>query len=105
MSNTNFEGRPGGASRGQDNQQSYQVNKKTPLGDVQRGGNPATTDQDDEHEGATEQQVSDRSGSAKAVNLIIEGVSLLANERAEIGAMLDAQGGDINGLIAQLNRR
>ena len=62
MSNTNFEGRPGGASRGQDNQQSYQVNKKTPLGDVQRGGNPATTDQDDEHEGATEQQVSDRSG-------------------------------------------
>lgn len=54
---------------------------------------------------AVDWQVSDRSGSAKAVNLIIEGVSLLANERAEIGAMLDAQGGDINGLIAQLNRR
>ena len=62
MSNTNYEGRPGGASRGQDNQQSYQINKKSPLSDVQRGGNPATTDQDDEHEGATEQQVSDRSG-------------------------------------------
>ena len=47
-------------------------------------------------------QVSDRSGSTKVVNLIIEGVSMLANERAEIGAMLDAQGGSLDGLIAQL---
>ena len=36
-------------------------------------------------------QVSDRSGAPKVVNLIIEGVSMLANERAEVGAMLDAQ--------------
>ena len=47
-------------------------------------------------------QVSDRSGSAKVVNLIIEGVSMLANERAEVGAMLDAQNGSLDGLIAQL---
>lgn len=47
-------------------------------------------------------QISDRSGSAKVVNLIIEGVSALANERAEIGAMLDAQGGDMDKLIAQM---
>ncbi len=47
-------------------------------------------------------QISDRSGSPKVVNLIIEGVSALANERAEIGAMLDAQGGDLDKLIAQM---
>ncbi len=50
-------------------------------------------------------QVSDRSGKPKAVNLIIEGVSMLANERAEVGAMLDAQGGSIDGLVAELKRR
>lgn len=54
---------------------------------------------------AVDWQISDRSGSPRAVNLIIEGVSLLANERAEVGAMLDAQGGDLNGLIAQLRAR
>ena len=47
-------------------------------------------------------QVSDRSGAAKVVNLIIEGVSMLANERAEVGAMLDAQRGNLDALIAQL---
>lgn len=47
-------------------------------------------------------QISDRSGSPKVVNLIIEGVSALANERAEVGAMLDAQGGDLDRLIAQM---
>ncbi len=54
---------------------------------------------------AVDWQVSDRSGSPRAVNLVIEGVSLLANERAEIGAMLEAQRGDLNGLIAQLKSR
>lgn len=54
---------------------------------------------------AVEWQISDRSGRAKAVNLIIEGVSMLANERAEIGAMLEAQGGNIAGLIAAMNGR
>lgn len=51
---------------------------------------------------AVDWQVSARSGSQKVVNLIIEGVSMLANERAEIGAMLDAQKGSLDGLIAQL---
>lgn len=51
---------------------------------------------------AVDWQISDRSGSAKVVNLIIEGVSMLANERAEVGAILDAQGGDIDGLISAL---
>lgn len=51
---------------------------------------------------AVEWQVSDRSGAAKVVNLIIEGVSMLANERAEVGAMLDAQRGSLDALIAQL---
>ncbi len=47
-------------------------------------------------------QIGERSGRPQAVNLIIEGVSMLANERAEIGAMLEAQGGRLDPLIAQL---
>jgi phospholipid transport system substrate-binding protein len=47
-------------------------------------------------------QVSERSGSARVVNLVIEGVSMLANERAEVGAMLEAQRGSLDGLIGQL---
>lgn len=54
---------------------------------------------------AVDWQVSDRSGSPKVVNLVIEGVSMLANERAEIGAMLEASRGDIDGLNAQLRGR
>ena len=50
-------------------------------------------------------QISDRSGAAKAVNLIIEGVSMLANERAEVGAMYDAGGGTIDGLIGKMQAR
>jgi phospholipid transport system substrate-binding protein len=54
---------------------------------------------------AVDWQVSDRSGAPKVVNLVIEGVSMLANERAEIGAMLDASRGSIDGLTAQLKAR
>ena len=54
---------------------------------------------------AVDWQISNRSGRARAVNLIIEGVSLLANERAEIGAMLDAQGGSVDRLTAELRAR
>ena len=54
---------------------------------------------------AVDWQVSDRSGSPKVVNLVIEGVSMLANERAEVGAMLEAARGDLNTLIAQLRAR
>lgn len=49
-----------------------------------------------------EWQVSERGGSPKVVNLIIEGVSMLTNERAEVGALLEAEGGDIDRLTAQM---
>jgi phospholipid transport system substrate-binding protein len=52
---------------------------------------------------AVDWQISDRSGSVRVVNLVIEGVSMLANERAQVGAILEAQRGSIDGLIAQLN--
>ena len=54
---------------------------------------------------AVDWQVSDRSGSPKVVNLVIEGVSMLANERAEVGAMLEAARGDIDALTAELRSR
>ncbi len=54
---------------------------------------------------AVDWQVSARSGQPRVVNLVIEGVSMLANERAEIGAMLEAQGGSIDRLTAQLANR
>jgi phospholipid transport system substrate-binding protein len=47
-------------------------------------------------------QISERSGSAKAVNLIIEGVSMLANERAEVGAQLEAERGSVAALTRRL---
>lgn len=46
--------------------------------------------------------VSDRSGSAKIFNIIIEGVNTLTSERVEIGSMLDKRGGDIGRLTADL---
>lgn len=48
--------------------------------------------------------VSDRSGSDKFFDLLIEGISLLKSERAEIGAMLDKRRGDINALVGDLRR-
>jgi len=48
--------------------------------------------------------VSDRSGSSKFFDLLIEGISLLKSERAEIGAMLDKRRGDIDALIGDLQR-
>lgn len=48
--------------------------------------------------------VSDKSGSGKFFNMFIEGVNLLLTERTEIGAMLDARGGNLNQLISDLNR-
>lgn len=46
--------------------------------------------------------VSDRSGSPRFFDLLIEGISLLKTERTEIGAMLDRRRGDIDALIADL---
>ena len=36
-------------------------------------------------------------------NMFIEGVNMLLTERTEIGAMLDARGGDLNRLIKDMN--
>jgi phospholipid transport system substrate-binding protein len=46
--------------------------------------------------------VSDKSGRNLFFNIIIEGVNMLASERAEIGAMLDKRNGDIDALIQDL---
>jgi phospholipid transport system substrate-binding protein len=51
---------------------------------------------------AVDYQVSDRSGQIRVVNLIIEGVSMLATERAEIGAIVEAQRGNLDAVTAQL---
>lgn len=51
-----------------------------------------------------EWHVSDRSGRIAFFNLIIEGVNMLASERAEIAAMLAARKGDVAALTAELQR-
>ena len=48
--------------------------------------------------------VSDKSGKNLFFNIIIEGVNMLASERAEIGAMLDKRKGDLDGLIEDLKK-
>lgn len=48
--------------------------------------------------------VSDRSGKDLFFDMVIEGVSLRLSERTEIGAMLDKRRGDIDALIADLNK-
>lgn len=47
--------------------------------------------------------VSNKSGRDLFFNIIIEGVNMLASERTEIGAMLDARQGNIDALIGDLN--
>ena len=48
--------------------------------------------------------VSDRSERDRFFDMIIEGISVRLSEKAEIGAMLDRRKGDINALIADLNK-
>lgn len=48
--------------------------------------------------------VSDRSGSSKFFDLLIEGISLLKSERAEIGAMLDKRKGNLDAMIGDLQK-
>ena len=48
--------------------------------------------------------VSDWSGSDKFFDLLIEGISLLKSERAEIGAMLDKRKGNVDALIKDLKK-
>ncbi len=52
-----------------------------------------------------EWQVSDKSGKTKMFNMYIEGINMLATERAEIGALLDARRGNLNKLITDLKIR
>ena len=51
-----------------------------------------------------EWHVSDKSGQSKYFNIIIEGVNMLASERAEIGAMLARRNGDIAALTQDLTQ-
>jgi len=46
--------------------------------------------------------VSDKSGKNLFFNIIIEGINMLASERAEIGSILDKRKGDIDALTADL---
>lgn len=48
--------------------------------------------------------VSDKGGRNLFFNIIIEGVNMLASERTEIGAMLDKRKGDIDALIADMQK-
>ncbi|MEM1382639.1 MAG: ABC transporter substrate-binding protein [Pseudomonadota bacterium] len=48
--------------------------------------------------------VSDRPGKIAVVDILIEGVSLAITQREVVGAMLEAKGGDVEALIADLNR-
>jgi phospholipid transport system substrate-binding protein len=46
--------------------------------------------------------VTDRPGRTVVADIVIEGVSMLVTEREEIGSMLEARGGDVEKLIADL---
>jgi phospholipid transport system substrate-binding protein len=51
-----------------------------------------------------EWHVSDKSGQSRYFNIIIEGVNMLASERAEIGALLARRKGDLAALTADLRQ-
>ena len=51
-----------------------------------------------------EWHVSDKSGSARVFNLIIEGVNMLTTERTEVGAMLDQAGGSVAKLADRMKQ-
>lgn len=51
-----------------------------------------------------EWHVSDKSGKGLYFNIIIEGINMLASERAEISAMLARRKGDVAGLTADLQQ-
>ncbi|WP_010138934.1 MlaC/ttg2D family ABC transporter substrate-binding protein [Oceanicola sp. S124] len=48
--------------------------------------------------------VTDNGGAPLFYEMVIEGISMLSTERTEIGAMLDAQRGDIDALTSALRR-
>ncbi|WP_134681314.1 MlaC/ttg2D family ABC transporter substrate-binding protein [Paracoccus ravus] len=51
-----------------------------------------------------EWHVSDKSGKSRYFNIIIEGVNMLASERAEVTAMLARRKGDMAGLTSDLQQ-
>ncbi len=51
---------------------------------------------------AVEWLVSDRGGKVEIIDLVIEGISMAATQREEIGAMIDKRNGDFDALIAHL---
>jgi len=51
---------------------------------------------------AIEWLVSDRGGKVEIIDLVIEGISMAATQREEIGAMIDRRGEDFDALIAHL---
>ena len=53
---------------------------------------------------AVDFHVSDKSGSARVFNLIIEGVNMLTTERTEVGAMLDQAGGSVAKLADRMKQ-
>lgn len=53
---------------------------------------------------AVDFHVSDKSGSAKVFNVIIEGVNMLTTERVEVGALLDQSGGSVSKLTQRLTQ-
>ena len=53
---------------------------------------------------AVDFHVSDKSGSPKVFNLVIEGVNMLTTERTEVGAMLDQAGGSVPKLTDRMKQ-
>ncbi len=49
-------------------------------------------------------RLSEKSGKGLFFDMLIEGISLLKAERAEVGAMLDRRRGDLNAMITDLRR-
>ena len=49
--------------------------------------------------------ISDRSGKDQFYNLFVEGVNMLLTEREEVGSILDANGGDIDAMTADLRSK
>ncbi|WP_170317666.1 MlaC/ttg2D family ABC transporter substrate-binding protein [Paroceanicella profunda] len=46
--------------------------------------------------------ISDRGGSLKISNIVVEGISLVTSEREIVGGMLDKRGNDVDKLIADM---
>ncbi len=51
-----------------------------------------------------EWQVFERNGKQQMFDMYIEGISMIKSEREEVGSMLDKSGGNIDKLIARLNK-